>query len=188
MVPISSQLSKLKDYVNRIEDVLDVARGVPFSNKISIDKDEMHDILDNILMVIDDMQKDIPNEIQHAKRVLSDNDKIVSDARSKAKMIIENANEEIAKLTNDHEITKRAVDQASIIIDEEKRNAREIRLNAMEYADEILENWEVALREAIDMLSKRYNSILADFSETADLLYTNRQELRTSVSNSRGDN
>ena len=187
MVPISTQLSKLKDYVNRIEDVLDAARGVPFSAKIAVDKDEMHDILDSLLVVIDDMQKDLPNEIQHAKRVLSDNDKIVGDARSKAKMIIENANEQIAKLTDDHEITKRAMEQASVILDEEKRNARDIRLNAMEYADEILEKSEESLREAMDMLSKRYNGILAEFSETADLLYANRQELRVSVGNNRNE-
>ena len=187
MVPITTQLSKLRDYLNRIEDLLDAARGVPFSNKIGIDKDEMHDILDSILMIVDDMQKDLPNEIQHAKRVLSDNDKIVTDARNKAKMIIENANEQIAKLTDDHEITKRAIEQSAIIVDEEKRNAREIRLNAMEYADEILEKSEETLREAVDMLSKKYNGILAEFSETADLLYNNRQELRTSLSGNKNE-
>jgi vacuolar-type H+-ATPase subunit H len=138
-------------------------------------------------MIVEDMQKDLPAEILHAKRIISDSDKIVGDSRSKASMIIANANEQIAKLTDEHEITKRANEQAQGIIDEGKRGVREMRINAIEYTDEILEKSESTLREAIDMLSKRYNSVIAEFSETADLLYNNRQELRGGHSGKSGN-
>jgi hypothetical protein len=188
MVPITNQLSKLREYIGKIEDILDVARTVPLSRKVSIDKDEMHDVLDQVIMLVEDMQKDLPSEISHAKRIISDSDKIVADSRNKAAAVIANANEQIEKLTEEHEITKRANEQAGIIIDEGRRSAREMRINAIEYAYEILEKSESTVREAIDMLSKRYNGVITEFSETADLLYNNRQELLGNHNNKNAQN
>jgi vacuolar-type H+-ATPase subunit H len=187
MIPITNQLAKLRDYVGKIEDILDTARAIPFSGRVSVDKDDLHDVLDQVIIIVEDMQKDLPSEIQHAKRIIADSDKIVADSRSKAAMIISNANDQIDKLTDEHEITKRATEQAAQIVDEGRRTAREMRINAIAYADEILDRSELTIREAIDMVSKRYNHVIAEFSETADLLYSNRQELRGSHNKNSGN-
>ena len=180
MVPITKQLSAVKEYIEQIRDMLDDARGAFLSSKVAIDRDELHEILDGILIIVEDMQHSMPLEIQKARQIADDHDKIINEARSKAEKYKNLAAEQAAQLTDEHEITRRANEKAAEIMDEAKRSAREMRVTSLEYADEILENSEATLREALDMLSKRYNAILSTFTETADVLFNNRQELRRS--------
>jgi len=180
MVPITKQLLAVKEYIEQVRDLLDDARGSFLSNKVAVDKEELHEILDGILLIVEDMQVSMPIEIQKARLIADDHDKIISEARSKAEKYKNVASEQAAQLIEEHEITRRAREEAGDIIDEAKRHAREMRINAMEYADEILEGSENTLREALDMLNKRYNVVLSTFSETVDVLLNNRQELRRS--------
>jgi len=178
MESVSVHLTKIENLLSQMEDVLEAARAVPFSNKVSIDKDMVYDIIDNLRPVIDDMQKDLPNEIVQAKRVITDGDKILNDARNKASMIIKSAESEVAKMTDEHEITKHATAQAAQILEEGKRGARELRLNAMEYADEILAKTEDIIREAAESFVRRSREAESFFNDTVDTIYNNRQELR----------
>ena len=178
MESVSVHLTKIEDLLSQMEDILEAARAVPFSNKVSIDKQAIYDIIDDLRPVIVDMQKDLPNEIIQAKRVISDGDKILNDARNKAAMVIKSAEGEVQKMTDEHEITKLATAQATQIVEEGKRNARELRLNAMEYADEILAKTEDIIREAADSFVRHSREAEAFFDKTVDKIYDNRQELR----------
>jgi len=178
MESVSVHLTKIEDLLSRMEDVLEAARAVPFSNKVSIDKHAIYDIIDDLRPVLADVAEDLPNEIVQAKRVISDSDKILNDARNKASMVMKSAESEVQKMTDDHEITKLATAQASQIVEEGKRNARELRLNAMEYADEILAKTEEIIRIASESFIHRSREAESFFNETVDTIYNNRQELR----------
>jgi len=178
MEAVNVHLTKIEDFLSQMEDVLEAARAVPFSNKVSIDKQAIYDIIDDLRPVLGDLQKDLPNEIMQAKRVIADNDKIINEARNRAGVIIKNAEGEVLKMTDEHEITKHATAQAAQIVEESKRNARELRLNAMEYADEILAKSEDIIREAADSFVRRSREAEAFFNDTVDTIYNNRQELR----------
>jgi hypothetical protein len=53
-----------------------------------------------------------------------------------------------------------------------------MRVNVMEYADEILSKSETILRETLDIYSRKMREVENHISETIDTLYENRQELR----------
>lgn len=178
MEPVNVHLTKIEDLLSQMEDILEGARTVPFSSKVQVDKHTIYDIIDDLRPVIDDISKDLPNEIVQAKRVITDSDKIINDARNKASMVIKSAESEVVKMTAEHEITKLANEQASQIVEEGKRSARELRLNAMEYADEILEKTEAIIREAMDSFIRRSRDVEEFFGDTVDTIYDNRQELR----------
>ena len=178
MESVSVHLTKIENLLSQMEDILEAARALPFSNKVQIDKEAIYDIIDNLRPVIEDMQKDLPNEIVQAKRVITDGDKILNDARNKASMIIKSAESEVVKMTDDHEITKLATAQATQIMEEGKRGARDLRLSAMEYADNILASAEDIVREAADNFVRRSREAESFFNDTVDTIYKNRQELR----------
>ncbi len=164
-------MESLLDYLDALEDLLDSCKPVPFSNKISVEKERIFDI-------ISDIRLNLPNEIRQAQRIIEEHDKIINDANAKGGNIIREAEMNAKILTNSHEITKMATEQASEIMEEAKRSARDMRLNAMDYADEILSKIEDKVRETMLNLEQQYRITDEYLSDIIEVLYSNRQELR----------
>ena len=164
-------MESLLDYLDAIEDILDNSKAVPFSNKISVEKERIFDIISEIRL-------NLPSEIRHAQRIIEEHDKVINDAKLKAGNIMKDAEAEAKTLTNSHEIYKRANEQASEFIEETKKNARDMRLNAMDYTDEILEKSEGMIRETMTNMEQQYKYMMEYFSQTLEVLYENRQQLR----------
>ena len=164
-------MDSLLDYLDQIEDILDASKSVPFSNKISVEKERIYDVMNEIRL-------NLPTEIRHAQRIIEDHDKIIADARVKASSILKEAEEEAKLLTNEHEIFRRANEQATDLIEESKKNARDLRLNAMDYADEILEKTEGMIKEGMENIDEQFRLVNNYLSQTIDVLYENRQSLR----------
>lgn len=166
-------MESILGYLDSIEDILESCKPSPFTGKITVDKDKIYEIIDEIRL-------NIPNEIRQAQRVITDHDKIILDAKNKATMILKEAEERGQRLTDDHEIYKQAIEEGNKIIEDSKKSARDMRLNAMDYADEILAKTEEIVREAFDSIN-RQNHVTDDFfNTTIDVIYNNRVELRGS--------
>ena len=164
-------MEALLDYLDEIEDVLDSSKAVPFSNKISVEKERIFDIISEIRL-------HLPTEIRQAQRIIEEHDKVINEAKNKAAAMLKEAENEAKNLTNSHEIYKRANEQASEFIEETKKNAQDIRLNAMDYTDEMLEKSESMIKETMQNMEQQYKYMMEYFSQTIDVLYDNRQQLR----------
>jgi vacuolar-type H+-ATPase subunit H len=92
---------------------------------------------DELLSLIDEMRELLPQEIRDANRVARDREAILSEAREQAEAAVREANALAARLTNESSVTQEAQKQADELIDQAKRVAREIRQNALEWADEL---------------------------------------------------
>ena len=157
--------------LDELEDVLDQSRGIVFSSKVSVDKEEVYGI-------IKDMRDALPNEIKQSRFIVQERNKILIDAQKEADEITKTAEEQMSKLIDDHEITKAAYAQSSEIIEASKRNAREMRIGAAEYADEVLALAETRLKEMQENLRKESIAIDEFVGHTLDVLFENRRELR----------
>lgn len=164
-------MESLLDYLDIFEDLLDSGKVVPFSSKISVNREKMYDIINEIRL-------NIPNEIRQAQKIIEDHDRIINDAKTKAAAILREAENDAKMMTSSHEIYKRATEQASEIMEETKKSSRDMRLNAMDYADEILAKTEAMVKEAMDNLDQQHRIMDDYFGRTVDVLYQNRQELR----------
>lgn len=164
-------MESLLDYLDILEDLLDSSKAVPFSKNIAVDKQRIYEIVNEIRL-------NIPSEIRQAQKIIEDHDRIVINAKSKASGLIKETENTAQLMTNSHEIYKRAMEQASEVMDEAKKNARDVRLNAMDYADELLSKTEAIIREAMNNLNEQHRVMDDYFSQTVDVLYQNRLELR----------
>ena len=164
-------MESLLDYLDDIEDLLDGSKSGPFSSKASIDKERLYKIIDEIRLAL-------PTEIRHATRIIDEHDKIINDAKLKAATIVKDAEAEASVLTNNHEIYKRATEQATEFIEETKQNARDLKLNAMDYTDEILEKSEAMIKETMTNMEQQHKYMMDYFNQTLEVLYENRQQLR----------
>ncbi|MCL2373437.1 MAG: hypothetical protein FWC78_08575 [Defluviitaleaceae bacterium] len=164
-------MDALLDLLDEIEEVLEKSKSLPFSNKISVEKERILDVLNEIRL-------SMPDDIRHAQRIISDRDKILAEAEHDANGILEIAESDAQLKTSQHEIFRRASDEATKIIDIAKSDAREMRLNAIDYADEQLEKAEGKLREYMQNLDTQHKKIMNYYSDLLDVIYSNREELR----------
>jgi len=164
-------MDSIYDYLDMLEDILEGGKAVPFSNKVSIEKGKIFDVLGDIRL-------NLPNEIRQAQRIIEDHDKIIADARQKSSAILKEAESTAQMMTSSHEVYKMASAQATDMMDDAKKSARDMRLNAMDYADEIIAKTETMIREAMANLDQQHRILDEYFAQTVDVLYANRQELR----------
>ena len=164
-------MDALLDYLDEIEEVLESSKSLPFTNKISVEKERILDILNDIRL-------NLPDDIRSAQRILGDHDRIIADAERKAQGIIDTAESEAKIRTNNHEIFIRASDQASEAVENAKKDARDLRLNAMDYADEMLQNAESQLKEYMTNLEAQHKKVMDYYSKLIDVISENRHQLR----------
>ena len=128
-----------------LEDVVEKSVTVPFSGRCLVDKEE-------ILEIVKEIRLKLPDDIKQAKWVKEERQRILMEAQKEANGIVKDAENKIASLVDEHEITKKAYEQANEIISNAQKNAREIRLGTREYADSILGKVEEILKDTIEVI------------------------------------
>jgi vacuolar-type H+-ATPase subunit H len=128
-----------------LEDLIERSSGVPFSGKCLVDREE-------VLEIVKEMRLKLPDDIKQAKWVKEERQRILLQAQKEADNILKDAENKIASLVDEHEITKKAYEQANEIVGSAQKNAREIRLGAREYADSVLNKVEEILSDATDVI------------------------------------
>lgn len=128
------------EILSELEEVVDKGFEIPFIKKTFINKEE-------VLEMLNDISLQLPEELRMSKSIVEDRQKILADAQKQADMIIKSAEQKIVALIDEHEITKRANEEANEIIMKAQKNAREIRLGALHFADNTLEKLENKSKE-----------------------------------------
>ena len=157
--------------LEELEQVVDEGRSSPFSNKVQVDKDEIFEIIDEIKMKL-------PNEIKQSKWVIEERNKILVDAQKEADEMLKEAEVRLSKLVEEHAVTQKAYEQAAEIMDAAKKSANEMRLGAIDYADDVMGVAEQRLREMQDVIEQENRKLIDFYKENINVIFDNRQELR----------
>ena len=169
-------MDALLDYLDAIEEILDNSKKIPFTDRVSVEKDKILDIINEIRL-------DLPGDIRQAQRLLNDYDRIINDAHSKAQDILEAAEEEAKIRTAQHEIFRRASDQATDIVESAKQSAKDLRGMATAYAASMLEKAEKQLKEYIDNIEEQHSILTKYYRDMIDVIYENRQQFHSAFPN-----
>ena len=157
--------------LEELEQVVDEGRSSPFSNKVQVDKDEIFEIIDEIKMKL-------PNEIKQSKWVIEERNKILVDAQKEADEMLKEAEVRLSKLVEEHAVTQKAYEQAAEIMDAAKKSAKEMRLGAIDDADDVMGVAEQRLREMQDVIEQENRKLIDFYKENINVIFDNRQELR----------
>ena len=126
--------------IDKLDDVVHNARPVPLTDQVRVDREEIYDLLDQ-------MRATIPEEIKQARWIVKERQEMLAEAKREAERIVREAREQQARLISDEEVTKQAERAADEIVEDARNREREIRLGAEDYADEILNTFEVNLQK-----------------------------------------
>ncbi|MDD5603612.1 MAG: ATPase [Eubacteriales bacterium] len=121
-----------------LEELVEKSVGIPFSGRCLTDREEL-------LEIIKEIRLKLPDDIKQAKWVKEERQRILHEAQKEAENMVKDAEKKITTLINEHEITKKAYEQANDIIASAQKTSREVKSGVMEYADEILAKIEEGL-------------------------------------------
>ena len=138
--------------LENIEDILEKSKGVPFSNKVLVDKEE-------ILEIISELRLKLPEELKQAKWIKEERQRILVEAQKEADDIVKEAENRIISMIDEHEITKKAYEKKAEIIETANEMSREISKGTKDYADNVLNGIEVALQEALKIIQNNRNEL-----------------------------
>jgi cell division septum initiation protein DivIVA len=174
--------SKIEQLIDEIEEYIDSCKYKAFSTEvILVNKTEIDDLLRELRMKA-------PVEIQQYKKIVSNKEAILNDAKEKAQTLLNNAAVQTNELISEHEIMQQAYVQANEIVEMASQQAQEIYDNAvieannvkaaaMQYTDGILANLENIIKQSMEISARDYNTLVGNLKEIDDVVTANRAEL-----------
>jgi len=139
------QIMEIFTLLEALEEMLETSRSIPFSDKGIIDKEEM-------LEIIKEIRLKLPDELKQAKWVKEERQRILVEAQKEADDIVKEAENRIISMIDEHEITRKAYEQKAEIIETANEMSREISKGTKDYADNILQNIETTLEQALQTI------------------------------------
>jgi hypothetical protein len=151
--------------IDKLDDLVHNSKPVPLTDQVRVDREEIYDILDQ-------MRATIPEEIKQARWIVKERQEMLAEAKREAERIIKGARDQQARLVSEEEVMKQAERGAEEIVEDARTREREVRLEAEDYADQILNTLEVNLQKFLaavqrgrDRLAGRDDEPVGDYDE-----------------------
>ncbi len=145
---------KVDELLEDLTDLLEDSKELPVVNKVMVDKTQITDIIDEI-------KANLPAETRQAKRVVSERNKIIEEARKQAETLISAANQQRTTMLESSEIVIQARQEAQRIIAEANNTSKKIKNATNNYVDTVLQKTEEALSVNLNDFHRKRQSILS---------------------------
>lgn len=174
--------SRIEQIIEEIEEYVDSCKYQPLSTtKIVVNKEEIEELLRELRLKT-------PDEIKRYQKIISNKDAILEDAQNKADAVVAEAQAKAQEMVTQHEIMQKAYQQANEtvnaankeaqeILDSATQDANAIRLSAITYTDEMMENIEAVLTQTLEDAGVKYKMFIESLQECLAVVNHNRQEL-----------
>ena len=143
----------IDEILEMMDDMLDKAVNVPFSNKKSlIEVEKMRGLIDEIRL-------NMPREIKQARDLVNDRKTILNDAKNEAAAILNKAEQRAAALISQQEIVRQATAKANEINAAAQSQTKELRDMTNKYVDNMLTKVEELLTNDIMDVKKASSAL-----------------------------
>ena len=128
--------------VDRLEELFNESRSVPFTHSVIVDEDRMLDI-------IDQMRVSIPEEIKKAQQLLAQRDRILAQSQEEANRTLQLAREKSEQMVEKDGIVQAAHARSEQIIAQGRAEAEKQKRDADDYVLDTLQNLEAEMERIL---------------------------------------
>lgn len=153
--------------IQQLEEMIREAKSMPLSSSALVNRDEA-------LEVLGAMRAEVPEEIKQARWVVKDREELLDKARRDAEGLVDKAQTEQIRLASREAVVQKAHEEAERMLGEAREQARQIRLEAEDYVDGKLAQFEIALQRLQEALSATQGSL----DRTMESIQRGRERLR----------
>src|SRR6266581_892629 len=118
---------------------------MPLSSSALVNREE-------ILEILEAARAELPEEIKQARWVVKDREELLAKARRDAESIVAKAEAERAWMVSEQEVARAAQDTAERSLADAEERARQMRLEAEDYVDAKLAQFEITMGKTHDEL------------------------------------
>ena len=133
--------------LHHLERLVGDAKAVPLSASIMLNRAEVDGLLA-------DLRRALPDELTQARWVIKERDEILARAETDAARVREDALAERDRLVAAEEVTRTAEAAAEALLEHTREQSRQMRLEAEDYVDAKLANFEVVLNKTLTAVEK----------------------------------
>ena len=131
--------------IDRLEELLNESRPLPFTHNVIVDEDRMLDL-------IDQMRVSIPEEVKKAQQLMAQRDRVIAQAQEEANRTVNLARDRSNELVERDQVVQAAYTQAEQIKAQAHADGEAIRREADEYVLETLRSLEMEMERAINQV------------------------------------
>jgi vacuolar-type H+-ATPase subunit H len=164
--------------IQQLEDMIREAKSMPLSSSVLVNREEL-------LELIGGMREALPEEIKQARWVVRDREELLLKARREAESIVGKGHQEQARLLEREAVVQAAQEEAERIVGDARDQARQVRLEAEDYVDAKLAQFEITLQKIQENLDRTQEALgqglentQTALSKTADQVSAGRDKLR----------
>lgn len=133
--------------LHQLERLVGEAKTVPLSASVMVNRSEVDGL-------VADLREALPDELTQARWVVKERDEILERAQLDADEILADARAERDRLISEQEVVRGAAEEAERIVGDAREHARRIRLEAEDYVDAKLANFEVVLQKTLSAVER----------------------------------
>ena len=145
--------------LDRLENLIASSRRMPLVNQILLKESD-------ILSVIDEMRTVIPDEIQQARRIVQDKERILSQANAEAANIVSRARAESERAMNREGLLRSAEGRSQELIRQAEEQAQELVRQAKRHTEHLQNDADAYVSETLHGLKEHLTSIETEVSRT----------------------
>ena len=112
------------------------AKTVPLSDQIRLDREAM-------LQALNQIKAEIPEELRTARWMIREREAFIARTQEKAQQIRQAASDKAKELVSESHILAEAVEEANTLVRQAEGEARRIRLEAEDFAEDRLQHLEI---------------------------------------------
>ena len=142
----------IQHLVDRLEDLIDEGRHMPFSKFTLVDEERA-------LEIIDQMRISIPEEIEKAARILAQRDRVLAQANEEAARLLQQARSKGEQMLDQEVTVQAAQNRAANVIEEAHQKAAQITSEADAYVVQVLGKLEQALQRNLNTVRNGINEV-----------------------------
>jgi cell division septum initiation protein DivIVA len=131
--------------IDRLEELLNESRPLPFTHNVIVDEDRMLDL-------IDQMRVSIPEEVKKAQQLLAQRDRLIAQAQEEANRTVSLARDRSTELVERDQVVQAAYSQAEQIKAQATADGDTIRREADEYVLETLRSLEMEMERTLNQV------------------------------------
>ena len=132
----------LTTILGEIERAVQQARAMPMSSSVLVSKAEL-------LELVEQAREALPDQLGRADELLAGADEVLSDARTQAERIVAAARQRAAELVSTEQVVVAARVRAEEIVAEAEATSQQLRLEADDYCDRRLADFEIDLGRVV---------------------------------------
>lgn len=152
--------------IDRLEELFNAAKAVPFTHNVIVDEDRM-------LELIDQMRIAIPEEVKKAQQITAQRDRVMAQAQEEANRTLQLARDKADQMTQKDMVVQEAQRRADQIVSQARAEAEATRADADNYVVDTLMQLQDHIAKLSNQVSNGIQMVQEDQMRKATSTSTN---------------